>query len=100
MNKLNKTPNEQYTVELDFASKLPTGAALSSGVLSVREVKTGKVVSDALLVSTTATINADVAQATIKGGEVGRVYKLTYLVTLDNTDVLEEDVLVSVVDDL
>lgn len=96
MNTFIKQPAETYTIAVEFAGKLPLGAALSTGVVACFD-PLGTDVSGALLIGTTAVIAG--TQARIKvlaAGVHGVIYRIRFRVTLDNGDVLEEDVEMSV----
>ena len=88
--ELLKQPAESYTIAVEFAGKLPTGATLVSGTVSAVRLDTGAA-DNSVIASTTATIVGTQARVKIQGGTSGVEYKLTFLVTLSNTDQLEED---------
>ncbi|BFU90161.1 MAG: hypothetical protein NTAFB01_13480 [Nitrospira sp.] len=97
MEQFEKQPAEAYTIAFEFSGKLPTGANLSSGTVSVVRLDTGAT-DNTVLASTTATIVGTQARVKVQSGTTGIDYKITFLVTLSNGDVLEEDVLMQVLD--
>jgi len=56
-------------------------------------------VDNSVLGSTSATISGTQARVRVKQGVSGVQYKITFVITLSNTDILEEDVLMHVIDD-
>jgi hypothetical protein len=98
MIRFLKQPSETYTIAVEFSGKLPSGASLSSGTVSATRMDTGAT-DNSVLASTSATISGTQARVRVKQGVSGVAYKITFVVTLSNTDILEEDVLMHVVDD-
>jgi hypothetical protein len=98
MIRFVKQPAETYTVAVEFAGKLPSGASLSSGTVSATRMDTGAT-DNSVLASTSATISGTQARVRVKQGVSGVPYKLTFVVTLSNADILEEDVLMHVIED-
>lgn len=94
-NTFSKQPAEAYTIGLEFSGKLPTGVSLSSGTVAAYD-PTGTDVSGTVLSGTTATITGTQARIKVLAGTHGIDYRLQFLVTLSNADVLEEDVLMMV----
>lgn len=90
-----KQPAESYTIAVEFAGKLPSGASLSSGTVSAIRLDTGAT-DNSVLASTTATISGTQARVKIQAGTAGVKYKLTFLVTLSNGDIFEEAVAMDV----
>lgn len=93
--RFSKQPAESYTVAVEFAGKLPTGASLASGTVSAVRLDTGAT-DNTVLASTTATIVGTQARVKVQAGTSGIDYKLTFLMMLSNGDVLEEDVTMEV----
>jgi len=93
--RFEKQPAESYTIAVEFAGKLPTGASLTSGTVSAIRLDTGAA-DNSVLASTTATIVGTQARVKVQAGTSGLDYKLTFLATLSNGDVLEEDLIMEV----
>jgi hypothetical protein len=91
MSSFTKTPSEIFTIRMDFTAKLPTGTTIQSGTVSAINATTGAD-DNSVLESTTADVSDTEAQARVKLGVHGEDYKISFVVTLDNTDVLEEPV--------
>jgi hypothetical protein len=91
-----KQPREVFPVAIDFAGKLPAGTSLSSGTVSAVRHEDGSVQTGVVLQSPTAVISGDLALARVQAGVSGVLYKLTFLVTLNTGDVLEEEVYMKV----
>lgn len=90
-----KQPAESYTIAVEFLGKLPSGVSLSSGTISAVRLDTGAT-DNSVLASTTATIVGTQARVRVQAGTGGIDYKLTFLCTLSNGDLLEEDVVMEV----
>ena len=88
-----KQVDEQVTYAFEFKNRLAFGAALSSGTLTATDTSDSSDVTATLLTSATATISGTQAKFRVIAGTAGRTYRITLLATLDNSDVLEEDVL-------
>lgn len=95
MQTFSKQPSESYTIGVPFAGKLPTGASVASGVVAAFD-PSGADVSGSVLSGTSCTIVANEALIKVLGGVHGTDYRLRFRVTLDNSDVLEEDVVMTV----
>jgi len=95
MQVFSKQPGEAYSVALEFSGKLPTGASLSSGTVAAYD-PAGTDVSSTVLSGTTATISGTQALIKVQAGTHGVDYRVRFLVTLTNTDVLEEDLTMKV----
>lgn len=95
-----KQSGESYGIAFDFTNKLPEGAAIDSVAVSAIIHPNGASASATVLDSTTGGIDGSKATAGVKAGTSGITYKITFLVTLDNSgaDVLEEDILMIVKD--
>lgn len=96
MKEFEKQPAESYTIAVEFAGKLPSGASLASGTISAVRLDTGAT-DNSVLASTTATIVGTQARVKVQAGTSGIDYKITFLLTLSNGDLLEEDVLMRLV---
>jgi len=95
MNTFSKQPSETYTIGIEFAGKLPTGATIVSGTVSAKDQanidQTATVLS-----GTSATILGTEALIKVLAGTHGQNYRIKFLVTLSTSDLLEEDVLMRV----
>lgn len=96
MKTFEKQPAENWTIAVEFVGKLPSGATLQSGTVSAIRLDT-MATDNSVLASTTATIVGTQARVKVQAGLTGIDYKLTFLLTLSNADVLEEDLLMQVV---
>lgn len=95
MNTFQKQPAEAYTIAIEFLNKLPTGATVSSGTVSAFDVQAAAT-DNTVLASTTATTTDTQARVKVQAGTNGKDYKITFAVTLSDSSVLEEDVLMQV----
>ena len=95
-----KQPAETFSVALDFTGNLPSGTTLSSGTASAILISDSSDADSIILDSTTLTIDAgeDTATAKLKAGSAAGRYKVTYTLTLDNADILEEDIIVNCIE--
>lgn len=91
-----KEPYEQFTVGMDFALALPSGATIASGTCSAQDIADGTDQTTTILVSSTATIVTTIAKVTLKAGTAGHLYNLRFRVTLNTGELLEEDATLSV----
>lgn len=91
MNRFAKQPSEEYTIAVDFTGRLPTGTALSTGTVAAIDLADDSDVSATVLGSTTATISGTLVKVLVKAGTDGKKYKITFLITLDSGEILEED---------
>lgn len=90
-NFFEKQPSESYTIEIEFLNRLPSGTTISSGTVSATDLSTS-FFDNSVLASTTATISGTKAKAKVQAGTNGKNYKLTFLTTLSDSSILEEDV--------
>lgn len=95
---IEKQPNEQYPIAVEYSGKLPATTDLSSGTWSAIDTSTGADATATVLVSSSATISGTQARGVVKGGISGKTYKLTLLVTLTDGSKLEDDINMAVVD--
>lgn len=96
-NRFRKQPREQYTVAIDFADRLPDSVSLSGVTISAIDLATGESIST-VYNSSTGTISGTEARGFLKGGTSGGRYKITYLVTCNDTPAttFEEEILMEV----
>jgi hypothetical protein len=90
-----KQPTETYTVGVDFADKLPTGASVSTGTVTAID-PAGVDVSGTVLSDTSVTVSGTKALIRVLAGVHGLAYRLKFVCTLSNGDVREKDLLMSV----
>ena len=95
---LLKQPSEVMTRSIDFSGRLADGVTLSSATATVIDMLDNSDVSASLLASTTGTVSSPNASFTFQNGVDGRKYKVSVLGTLDNSDVTEVDLLLTVRD--
>ena len=95
VNEFTKQPAESYTRAIDFTGKLPTGATLQSGTVQAIDLS-GADVSGTVLSGTSAVISGNEARIKVLAGVHGQDYRIRFVMTLTNTDVLEEDMLMHV----
>lgn len=93
--RFSKQPAESYTIAVEFAGKLPSGASLASGTVSAVRLDTGAT-DNSVIASTTVTVVGTQARVKVQAGTSGLDYKITLLMTLSNGDILEEDVTMDV----
>lgn len=93
-----KQPSESYDLAFDFTGKLPSGRTLASGTLAATELASGADATGTVLLAAVAAIDVSANQALLRvqSGADGTDYKLTCVVTLDDGQVLEEDVIMQV----
>jgi hypothetical protein len=95
MNTFSKQPAETYTIGVDFTGKLPAAATISSGTVAAVDAA-GTDMTGTVLASGTATIVGNEARVKVLAGVHGQDYRIRFQVTLSNSDLLEEDVLMRV----
>jgi hypothetical protein len=95
VNVFTKQPLEGYLIAIEWAGKLPTGASLVSG--SVQATRYPDMVTDnSVITNTLASVSGTQSIIKVQAGLHGRDYRITFLITLSNGDLLEEDVLMQV----
>ena len=95
MNTFEKQPDEAYIIAVEWAGKLPEGASLVSG--TVQATRFPDLVTDNSVISNTlASVSGTQSLIRCQNGVHGRDYRITFLMTLSNGDVLEEDVVMQV----
>lgn len=95
LQSFEKQPDEQYFIAIEWQGKLPTGTALVSGAVAATRYP-DLVTDNTVLASTVAIVSGTQSLVRVKLGEHGRDYRVTFLMTLSNGDILEEDVLMQV----
>jgi hypothetical protein len=91
-----KRPSEAFSIGLEWASKLPTGVTLSSGIMSAVDRTTGADVTGDVLASPAATVNGTQASFTGIAGASPTDYLITQTVTLSDGSVRVQEVLLQV----
>ncbi len=92
----SKQPGENYPVAFDFSAPgaLPDSVTISSAVVSAYEVETGAKADPVL--SGSATTTSTRATQRVTGGTDGKDYHIKFLITLSDSSVLEEDLIMEV----
>lgn len=96
MSSFNKQPAEKRTIAIEYARELPSGVTLVSGTVAATNLSDNSSASGAVLVSTTATISGTQAKVQTQAGTNGIDYKITFLTTLSNGDIWEDDIIMKV----
>jgi len=100
MNAFAKQPAERFTIAVEFAQQLPTGASMTSGTIEATDPSGVDAVADVIVGGVAASASTIIigteSRATVYGGTHGLDYRLRFLVTLSNGNILEEDVLMRV----
>lgn len=94
-----KTPEEQFTLAIEFAGELEDGISVSSGTVSAVEVLSGTTYNSggtALIGSTSATISGTQARVLVKNGTAGFRYRIDFLITLSDSTKVAKSVLIIV----
>ena len=94
--RIFKQADEQVTYAFEFRNRLAFGASLVSGTVSATDTSDDSDVTGTLLSSATATISGTQARFRVIDGTNGVTYRITCQVTLDNSDLLEEDALFTI----
>ena len=92
---VEKHPTESFIVGLDFAPALAAGRTVASGTVQALDAS-GADVSGTLLVSTVAAVSGTQARVQLQSGTGGQSYTLIFTVTLDDGEVLQDGLTVSV----
>lgn len=92
LQTFSKQPSERYKIAIEWSGKLPSGASLDSGSVSAVDTSDDSDATSTVLASSTAEISGTQSRATVRAGTDGKTYKITFLVTLDDGSILEEDV--------
>lgn len=97
MEQFDKQPAEAYVIAIEFAGtgKLPEGTSLFSATVQATRYP-DLVVDNSVIANTLASISGTQALIKVLGGTHGNDYRITFMVTLSNLDLLEEDVLMEV----
>lgn len=95
MNTFQKQPAEAYTIAIEFLNKLPTGTTVASGTVAGFDIQAGAT-DNTILASTTATCTTTQARVKVQAGANNKDYKITFTCTLNDSSILEEDILMQV----
>lgn len=91
----DKQPAEAYLIAVEWAGKLPAGTLLLTGTVEATRYP-DLVVDNTVIANTLASVSGTQSIIKVLGGEHGRDYRITFMMTLTNGDLLEEDVLMQV----
>ncbi len=95
METFDKQPAESYLIAVEWAGKLPLGAALVSGTVEATRFP-DLVVDNSVISNVLASVSGTQSIIKVQAGEHGRDYRITFMMSLSNGDLLEEDVLMQV----
>jgi hypothetical protein len=92
----SKQPGETYPVAFDFSAPgaLPDSVTISSAVATAYDAKTGATAAGVLSGSASTTTTR--ATQRVTGGTDGKDYHIKFLITLSDSSVLEEDLIMEV----
>jgi hypothetical protein len=96
VEQFEKQPAEAYLIAIEWSGKLPIGASLFAGTVEATLFPDIGVVDNSVIANTLASVSGTQSIIKVQNGEHGRDYRITFLMTLDNGDLLEEDVLMQV----
>lgn len=90
-NKFVKQPTEDYDITIESTTaKLPAGRTISSA--TVAAVEDGGTTDNTVLASTTVTVSGNDLTFHPQAGTDGKWYRFDVLITLDNGNILEDNV--------
>lgn len=95
MNQFEKQPAEAYVIGIEWQNKLPAGASLFSGTVDATRLVDG-VQDNTVISNTLASVSGTQSFIKVQSGVHGMDYRITFLMTLTNGDLLEEDVFMQV----
>lgn len=98
VNFFTKQPSEEYDISVDFADRLVTGRSLLSAAVTAYDLTAAADATSTVLNDGTGAISGTTVAEGVKAGTTGHTYRITFKATLDNADVLEEDLVMNVVD--
>ena len=96
LEEFTKQPVETFPIAIEFAGRLPPGASLASGTATGRVAAT-LATDNSILFSQTVTVDGTLAKVRVQNGTDGILYKISFVMTLSDNSILEEDVLMDVV---
>lgn len=95
MEFFDKQPAEAYLIAIEWSGKLPVGATLVSGTVEATRFP-DLVVDNSVISNTLASVAGTQSIIKVLNGTHGQDYRITFMMTLSNGDLLEEDVLMQV----
>lgn len=90
-----KRPGESYTIAIEYANRLPSGASLASGTVTATDLKLN-VADSSVIASATATISGTQAKVKVQDGALGKDYAIVFKTTLNTGEDLEDVLLMKV----
>jgi hypothetical protein len=96
IHRVSKYPDEVFTVTLSFVGQLPASTTISSATLEATARSDGEV-DNTVLNDTTPTTTSTTVPIKVQAGTAGESYKIVADVTLSNSDVLQEVMILQVV---
>jgi len=96
VGRFTKNPSEEYDIDIDYTSKLPTGAALSTIAMNAIDLSDNSDVTATVLNSATGTVSGDKAVIGVQAGTDLADYKITFTSTLDTADIIEDEIIMRV----
>ncbi len=87
-----KQPAEKYPVAVDFAYALDTGETINATTSTVKAYDANGNDVTTTIIDGSITVNGSEIRATVKGGDDGNTYKLTYTCVTNNGNQFEQDV--------
>lgn len=97
-NFFAKQVADAYDIGIDFTDKLATGRSVTSAVVTAIDLHDNSNATSTVLETAGATVASNIVSKGVKAGTQGHTYKLVCKATLDNADVLEEEVFMLVED--
>lgn len=92
-----KLPVEQYDVAIDYADRLPAGRTISSATLTAKKLSDGSDVTALVLQSATGSVIGNQVAMKVKSGVDGEQYRIIVPASLDNGDLLQDDLTMAVI---
>jgi hypothetical protein len=90
-----KRPAEQYLIYVQFANNLPPGAELASGTVTAYD-QNNQNVSGSVLGSTSASVSGTQAIVEVKAGNDGDRITIKFVMTMNDGQILQENVIMLV----
>lgn len=96
--QFNKQPEEIFPISVDFSRVLADGETLDESASTVTAYdEEGTDVSDDIIEGSLNVVDGKIYQK-IKGGESGKVYKITFLAATSEDNIFEKDLMMNVLD--
>ncbi len=100
LESFSKQPNENYPIAVEYVDQLPFGATILSSTLSAvvynEETETEGASTPSVLQSTSGTPVGTQVRARVQAGTTGVTYKISFVTTLSDGSVLEDDIIMRV----